>query len=84
MIRTAAADAGFTFHMVGAPKQVQRVIFQKLDYYRRRQDERATEERQRALIEGLEVYHELREERDGRRRSPLEDEEERKSGFLRS
>jgi CRP-like cAMP-binding protein/membrane protein YdbS with pleckstrin-like domain len=69
VIRTAAADAGFTFATIGAPKLVQRAIFQKLDNYRRKQDERAIAERQRALIEGLEVYHELREEREAGRAS---------------
>ena len=66
VIRTAAADEGFTFQTVGSPRQIQKVLFQKLDAHRRRQDEKAIAERQRGLIEGLEVYHELREEQDAR------------------
>ena len=68
VIHTAAADTGFTFEMVGAPRLVQKVIFQKLDAYRRRQEERTLVERQRALIEGIEVYHELREDQNRPRR----------------
>jgi CRP-like cAMP-binding protein/membrane protein YdbS with pleckstrin-like domain len=60
VITTAAADEGFTFLSVGNPKQVQRDIFRKLDAFRRKQEEKATIERQRQIIEGLAVYHELR------------------------
>jgi len=63
VITTAALDEGFTFLQVGSPKKVQRVIFQKMDAFRRKQEEKATVERQRQLIEGLSVYHELREGR---------------------
>jgi membrane protein YdbS with pleckstrin-like domain len=66
-IQTAAMDAGFTFFMVGQPKQVQRIIFEKVDVYRRLQEEKALALRQRELIEGLQVYHEmLRERQEGR------------------
>jgi uncharacterized membrane protein YdbT with pleckstrin-like domain len=58
-ILTAAADPGFTFYMVGHPKRVQAIIFQKLDAFRRRQEAERTREGQRQLIEGLEAYHEL-------------------------
>jgi CRP-like cAMP-binding protein len=58
-ILTAAADPGFTFYMVGHPRRVQAIIFQKLDAFRRRQEAERTREGQRQLIEGLEAYHEL-------------------------
>ena len=58
-IMTAASDPGFTFFMVGHPRQVQAAIFQKLDAFRRRQDEQKARERQQDLLEGLEAYHEL-------------------------
>jgi len=61
IIRTAAADEGYDFLTVPNPKQVQTIIFQKLDTYRRAQEAQKARERQRELIEGLEVYHQLRE-----------------------
>jgi membrane protein YdbS with pleckstrin-like domain len=64
VISTAAADEGFTFMMVGKPKLVQATIFQKLDAYRNRQEERRLGERQREIIEGLQVYHQLHGSRD--------------------
>jgi CRP-like cAMP-binding protein len=67
-VQTAAADGGFVFKMISAPKMVQRTIFQKLDAYRRSQDEKAATARQRELMEGLEVYHELNEDRIRERR----------------
>jgi membrane protein YdbS with pleckstrin-like domain len=63
IIRTAAADEGYDFLMVPNPRQVQAVVFQKMDALRRRQEARRATERQRELIEGLEIYHELREGR---------------------
>jgi hypothetical protein len=41
---------------------VQAVIFQRLAVLRRKQREREMAERQREIVEGLEVYHQLREE----------------------
>jgi CRP-like cAMP-binding protein len=62
-VQTAASDSGFIFSMIASPKMVQRTIFQKLDAYRRAQDEKLAVARQRELMEGLEVYHELNEDR---------------------
>jgi hypothetical protein len=62
-ILTAAADPGFTFYMVGHPKRVQAVIFQKLDAFRRRQEAERIREGSRQLMEGLEAYHELQQGR---------------------
>ncbi|HEX9118462.1 MAG TPA: cyclic nucleotide-binding domain-containing protein [Anaerolineae bacterium] len=59
VIRTAAADEGFTFKMVPSPMLVQKTIFQKVDAYRRRQDTKRIDERRRDVMEGLQVYHEL-------------------------
>jgi CRP-like cAMP-binding protein len=58
-ILTAAADPGFTFFMVGHPRRVQAIIFQKLDAFRNRQEAERRREGQRQLIEGLQAYHEL-------------------------
>jgi CRP-like cAMP-binding protein/uncharacterized membrane protein YdbT with pleckstrin-like domain len=60
VITTAAANEGFTFNMVPNAKQVQAAIFQRVDTFRARQEEKRSAERQRELIEGLEVYHRLR------------------------
>lgn len=60
VISTAAADEGYTFIMVSNPKLVQATVFQKLDAFRTRQEQQRTRERQREIIEGLEVYHQLR------------------------
>jgi hypothetical protein len=62
-ILTAAADPGFTFYMVGHPKRVQAVIFQKLDAFRRRREAERTSESHRELIEGLQAYDELHQHR---------------------
>jgi CRP-like cAMP-binding protein len=62
-ILTAAADPGFTFYMVGHPKRVQAVIFQKLDAFRRSRETERARESQRQLIEGLEAYDELQRNR---------------------
>jgi hypothetical protein len=62
IIRTAAADEGYDFLTVAHPKMVQAVIFQRLAVLRRKQREREMAERQREIVEGLEVYHQLREE----------------------
>jgi CRP-like cAMP-binding protein/membrane protein YdbS with pleckstrin-like domain len=62
-ILTAAADPGFTFYMVGHPKRVQAVIFQKLDGFRRRREAERTSASQRELIEGLRAYDELQSRR---------------------
>jgi len=64
VIRTAALDAGFTFEFVGHPRTVQTVVFQKLEAFRRKQEEQRTKAHQRELVEGLDVYHQLREERE--------------------
>jgi len=62
IIQTAAQDEGFTFKNVSNPQYVQALIFQKLDAFKVRQAERQVRERQREIIEGLSVYHELRSE----------------------
>ena len=59
IISTAASDEGYTFLMVPNPKLVQATVFQKLDAFRARQEQKRTSDRQRELIEGLEVYHRL-------------------------
>jgi len=61
-IQTAAVDEGFNFLKVANPQLVQATIFQKLDALRSRQAERDVRGRQREIIEGLSVYHELRNE----------------------
>ena len=63
VIKTAAADEGFTFLFVPNPRLVQAVIFQKMDALRREQEDQKGRDRQRELIEGLEVYHELQGEK---------------------
>ncbi len=65
IIRTAAGDEGFTFSMVANPKEVQAIIFDKLAELQRRQEGKRAEERQRDIIEGLDVYHELRRSKLG-------------------
>ncbi len=65
VIRTAAGDEGFTFSMVPNPKEVQSTIFKKLAEFQRRQEAKRAEERQRDIIEGLDVYHELRRSKLG-------------------
>jgi len=65
IIRTAAGDEGFTFSMVANPKEVQSTIFKKLAEFQRRQEGKRAEERQRDIIEGLDVYHELRRSKLG-------------------
>jgi CRP-like cAMP-binding protein/membrane protein YdbS with pleckstrin-like domain len=67
VIQTAAADRGITFSTVAHPQQVQRLIFQKMDERRRRQEERALGQRQRELIEGLKMYDEMLGERNAGR-----------------
>jgi hypothetical protein len=49
--------------MVGHPKRVQAVIFQKLDASRRRREAERTSESHRELIEGLQAYDELQQHR---------------------
>ena len=61
VIRTAASDEGFDFVRIGNPKLVQSIIFQRLEALRQRQERNRLAERQRELIEGLRVYHEVRE-----------------------
>jgi hypothetical protein len=63
VIRTAALEEGFDFLYVPNPRLVQALIFQKLDAFRRKQDQQRLKDRQREMIESLEVYHELRQER---------------------
>ena len=60
IIRTAAADEGYDFMMIGDPKHVQEVVFQKLDALRQRQEAKQAEERQREMIESLQVYDDIR------------------------
>ncbi len=62
-ILTGAVDPGFTFSMVGQPRQVLATVFQKLDVFRRRQEEKRLSEHQKDVIEGLAAYHELQERR---------------------
>jgi CRP-like cAMP-binding protein/membrane protein YdbS with pleckstrin-like domain len=64
-IQTAATDEGYNFLLVSNPKLVQAIIFQKLDAFKGRQAERQMRDRQREMIEGLDVYHELRREGRG-------------------
>lgn len=59
-IRTAAADEGYDFIMVPNPKHVQEVVFQKLDALRQRQEAKKAEDRQREMIESLQVYDDIR------------------------
>lgn len=59
VISTAAQDEGYTFLMVPNPKLVQATVFAKLDAFRARQEQKRATDRQRELIEGLEVYHRL-------------------------
>ena len=66
VISTAAGDEGYTFIMVPHPKKVQATVFQKLDQWRRRQDETRTLQRQREMIEGLQVYHQIQTEQGSR------------------
>ncbi|MCX7669317.1 MAG: cyclic nucleotide-binding domain-containing protein [Anaerolineae bacterium] len=61
-IQTAALDAGLTFNKVANPQLIQALIFQKLDAYKARQAERQIRERQREIVEGISIYHELRDE----------------------
>jgi uncharacterized membrane protein YdbT with pleckstrin-like domain len=63
VIRTAAADEGLDFLYVPNPRLVQAVVFQKLDAFRRKQEKHRLRDRQREMIESLEVYHEMRQER---------------------
>jgi CRP-like cAMP-binding protein/membrane protein YdbS with pleckstrin-like domain len=63
VIRTAALEEGFDFLYVPNPRLVQAVIFQRLDAFRRKQDQQRLRDRQREMIESLEVYHEMRQER---------------------
>ncbi len=58
-ILTAATDEGLSFSNIANPTFVQATIFQKLDAFRSRQAERQIRERQREIVEGLSVYHEL-------------------------
>lgn len=60
VISTAASDEGFTFIMVPKPQLVQAVIFQKLNQFRVRDEQRRAAQRQQELIEALSVYHQLR------------------------
>jgi CRP-like cAMP-binding protein/membrane protein YdbS with pleckstrin-like domain len=69
VISTAAGDEGYTFLMVPHPKKVQSLVFQKLDVLRRRQDDTKTQQRQRELIEGLQIYHQIQTEQASRGRN---------------
>ncbi len=61
-IQTAALDTGLTFNKVANPQLIQALIFQKLDAYKARQAERQIRERQREIVEGISIYHELHDE----------------------
>jgi uncharacterized membrane protein YdbT with pleckstrin-like domain len=61
-IKTAATDEGYTFLKIPNPRLVQDIVFQKLDSFRARQAERLIRDRQREMIEGLNVYNELKDE----------------------
>jgi len=62
LIKTAAADEGFTFDLVADPRRVQREIMRRLSVYRtsRQQSEASAQRAQQAYFLG--VYHELMEE----------------------
>ena len=60
IIRTAAADEGYDFLMIGNPKHVQQIVFQRLDALRQRQEAKRVEDRQREIIESLQVYDDIR------------------------
>jgi CRP-like cAMP-binding protein len=61
-IKTAATDEGYTFMKVGNPRLVQSIVFQKLDAFRSRQSERQSRDRQREIVDGLDVFRELKED----------------------
>jgi CRP-like cAMP-binding protein/membrane protein YdbS with pleckstrin-like domain len=65
VIRTAAADEGFTFMKVPHPQQVQSIVFQRVNAYRRRAEEKKAADRRNEIVEGLQVYHQLRQSRMG-------------------
>ena len=62
LIKTAAADEGFTFDLVAHPRGVQREIMNRVSAFRasRQQREASAQRMQQAYILG--VYHELMEE----------------------
>ena len=64
VIKTAAADEGFTFDLVADPHAVQREIMRRLSAFRasRQQREATAQRTQQAYVLG--VYHELMEEGD--------------------
>jgi len=64
IIQTAALNEGFTFEFVYNPKQVQNQVFQKLQAYRRRREQRDLRQAQRQLLEGLDVYHDITDKQD--------------------
>jgi CRP-like cAMP-binding protein/uncharacterized membrane protein YdbT with pleckstrin-like domain len=66
-IQTAAADRGVTFPTVQHPQYVQRLISQKIDERKRKQEQRTLAQRQRELIEGLQMYDEMLGERNAGR-----------------
>ncbi len=66
-IRTAAADEGYDFIRIGKPARVQEIIFQKLDALRERQETKKAEDRQREMIESLQVYDNIRDMGDRRK-----------------
>ncbi len=66
VIATAAEDEGYTFFRVAHPKRVQATVFQRLDAFRRKQAATQAEQRQRELVDGLRVYHQLQAEQAAR------------------
>jgi uncharacterized membrane protein YdbT with pleckstrin-like domain len=60
VIRTAAADEGYDFVNVPNPKHVQQVVFQKMDALRQRKAAQDAADRQKSVVDTLQVYDELR------------------------
>ncbi len=60
VIRTAAADEGYDFVNIPNPKHVQQVVFQKMDALRQRKAAQDAADRQRSVVDTLQVYDELR------------------------
>ncbi len=56
-IRTAAGDVGLTFLFVGNPRDVRSKIVNRVEAFRLHQEEKAAEDRQKQILEGLDVYY---------------------------
>jgi uncharacterized membrane protein YdbT with pleckstrin-like domain len=70
VISTAAEDEGYTFIRVPHPQRVQALVFQKLDAFRRQQNEALAQQRQRELVESLKVYDQVRSDYSSRGINP--------------